>query len=273
MKFRQRRYRLLLLTWVVATVIVLLVAMQFTMLRDASFDTGWLLVAVMLVLMSYNLRKKLPVLPLGSASGWFQTHIYVGLIAALLFFLHVGVVLPSGRFETLLWLVFMGLLLSGFFGLAITRLVPSRLTERGERLIYERIPLFRAELAGEAEILVSRSVEETALGSIAGYYSRRLQGYFARPRNFWLHILGSNQATQRILGDLKSLERYLPPTGREILGEIEALVVAKDNLDFQHAWQKLLKVWLFLHVPLTHGAVVLVVVHVILVHAFASSSP
>ena len=46
------------------------------------------------------------------------------------------------------------------------------------------------------------------------------------------------------------------------LGE---LLEAKRNLDFQLAGQRLLKLWLFVHIPLTYGLLVLVGAHVWLV--------
>ena len=43
--------------------------------------TGWLLLALVLGLTFFNARKKLPFLPLLSASTWLQAHIYLGWLA------------------------------------------------------------------------------------------------------------------------------------------------------------------------------------------------
>ncbi len=273
MNLRTRRWRFSLLTTILLVLVTLAILLYAAMLRDASFPTGWLLVAITLLLMAYNLRKKIPVLPLGRASSWFQLHVYGGFLAVWLFALHVGLDWPSGVFETLLWCVYVGVLVSGLFGLAITRLVPSRLGEQGAPVIHETIPIRRARIAGEAELLVTRSVDETALGTIADYYGQRLRAFFLGPRHFWSHLFGSRRASVQMLDELRDLERYLPPSGRDIMARLQSLVVAKDDLDHQHAWQRLLKIWLFAHIPLTYSAVLLIAVHVVLVHAFAGTSP
>jgi hypothetical protein len=47
-----------------------------------------------------------------------------------------------------------------------------------------------------------------------------------------------------------------------------ALARRKDDLDFHEARQKLLKLWLFVHIALTCILVPLAVVHGLVVHAF-----
>ncbi len=273
MNLGTRRRRFSMVTAILVVLLTIANSLYATMLRDASFPTGWLLVGLTLSLMGYSLRKKIPVLPLGRASTWFQLHMYGGFLAIWLFVLHVGPRWPNGVFESLLWLAYAGLLASGIFGLAVTRLVPGRLSEQAEPVIHETIPIRRARLAGEAETLVSRSVDETALGTIADYYGQRLRNYFAGPRHLWLHLIGSKRAANHILGELRGLDRYLPATGREILQRLEALVVAKDDLDFQHALQVTLKNWLLVHVPLTYSLAIIALVHVIAVYAGLGDVP
>jgi hypothetical protein len=268
-----RRLRNGAVTLVTALAVLLAIYLQYAMLRDTSFLTGWVLAAALVLLASYNLRKKLPFLPLGRSATWLQIHVYVGLLTVVVFIAHAGLSFPRGGVEGTLWLLMVLLLASGLFGLALSRLVPARLTGYGERVIYERIPLFRAKLADEVEDLVTRSLQETASGAIAAYYTRSLRNYFAHPQNFWLHLTGSQRGVLRMTEELRSLERYLPPAGRDILGQIEDRALAKDNLDFQYAWQTLLKFWLFVHVPLTYGALLLAAAHIVLVYAFAFSSP
>ncbi len=70
-----------------------------------------------------------------------------------------------------------------------------------------------------------------------------------------------------------ALEQYLNKEGREILDEIEWRVIAKDNLDHQHALQWLLKCWLFVHIPLTYSLILIAVAHAVLVYAFGGGTP
>lgn len=237
-------------------------------LRDSSFLSGWLLIVGIGLLAVYNSRKKLPFLPLLSAAIWLQFHIYLGWLVIVLFLLHTSFRQPNGPMEIALWLLFVAVAGSGLLGLALSRIVPNRLGRYGETIIFERIPIFRAQLAQEIEDLAMRSITDTSSNSIAQYYRTHLQPFFRGPRNFLAHLTGSGEAVQRMAREIKSQRRYLNPEGREILDEIEWRVVAKNNLDRQFALQWLLKGWLFVHIPLTYSLILVAVVHAVLVYAF-----
>ena len=63
-------------------------------LFQEQFLSGWILFASVLILTAYNARKKITMLPIGSAASWLQVHIYLGLLSVLLFLLHI---IPGGR--------------------------------------------------------------------------------------------------------------------------------------------------------------------------------
>ena len=60
--------------------------------------TGWILFSVMVFLAAFNTRKKLAMLPLGSARVWLHAHMAGGLLALALFWLHTGSVWPHGLY-------------------------------------------------------------------------------------------------------------------------------------------------------------------------------
>lgn len=242
-------------------------------LRDATFASGWLVLGGVVLLALYNVHKKLPFMPLVDSSIWLQVHVYGGLVTAFVFAFHTSFRLPNGVLETLLWLLFVAVVTTGLMGIGLSRLLPNRLRRHGERIIFERIPTFRAKLADEVGALALRSVTETGSNTISQYYAARLLPYFHRPRNLLVHVLGSDEPVIRMMGEIKSLERYLSPQGKEILGEIEARVMAKNNLDYQYALQLVLKAWLFVHVPLSYSLIVVAAVHGVLAYAFIDGSP
>ncbi|SMF72604.1 hypothetical protein SAMN06265365_13045 [Tistlia consotensis] len=272
-RFATRRLRNGLAGLLAMALLWTVVELRGLTMQDSGRLTGWLLVAALVVLGAYNLRKKLPVLPLGDSASWLQLHLYLGLVTALLFFLHGGWGLPDGPLEILLWGLVLGLLVTGIFGLALSRLAPAALTWHGERVIHERIPQLRRRLADEVEELVTRAVEETSSGTLAGYHVNVLKRYFARPRHRWYHLVRSKRPLRHLCREIEALKRYLGPGDRAVLDEIEARIVAKDNLDFQETWQGLLKGWLFLHVPLTYATLVMVPLHVVLAYAFGAGRP
>ena len=272
MTFSSRALRNSAVTVILAVTIVSVDRLYDLSLRDASFLSGWLLIVGMGLLSSYNSRKKLPFLPLLSSAIWLQLHIYLGWLVILLFLLHTSFRLPNGLIEIALWLLFLVVAGSGLVGLALSRIVPNRLRRYGEMIIFERIPIFRAQLAREVEELAMRSITETLSNSIARYYGTQLQPFFCGPRNFLAHLIGSNEAVQRMSREIESQQRYLNQEGREILDEIEWRVIAKDNLDYQYALQRLLKGWLFIHIPLTYILILVAVMHVVLVYAFSGGT-
>ena len=67
---------------------------------------------------------------------------------------------------------------------------------------------------------------------------------------------------------MDNLSRYLNAEEREFHDRLRELVCKKDELDFHYALQLMLKVWLFVHVPLTYSLLIAAGVHMVLVHAF-----
>ena len=90
-------------------------------LRPVAMYTGWLLLGLLLGLTFFNARKKLPFIPLLSASHWLQAHIYLGWLACFVFLLHTGGRWPAGTIEIILALAFGLVAASGAFGLWLSR--------------------------------------------------------------------------------------------------------------------------------------------------------
>ena len=242
-----------------------------TMLR-LSFLTGWILFALMLALTFYNGRKKLPFLPLLSSEAWLQFHIYAGLLTGVLFVVHISYHMPTGWFQNVLAWLYLLVMLSGFFGLFISRALPKRLTTRGGEVLFERIPAIRRGLQERAETLALKSISEAKSATIADFYSRELKGFFETQRNFGLHLLEVSSPANRVLNRIKDLNRYLNEQERSVIDQIALLVRQKDGLDYHHALQLVLKTWLFVHIPLTYSLLVFTLAHIILVFAFSGGA-
>ncbi|MGI9417911.1 MAG: hypothetical protein ACR2RA_08755 [Geminicoccaceae bacterium] len=271
--FGQRRLRNWAITGMMIGLIVATELLYDMSLRDAAFLNGWVLFAGMVLLAIFNLRKKLNILPLMRMSAWLQLHIYTGLVCLLLFLLHTDFSLPNGPFEIILWTLYMTVTASGLMGVVLSRFLPHRISARGERVIFERIPVLRAQIARDIERLAMTSVQETRASTIADFYVAELAPYLQRPKHLIGHLIGATRPERRLHVAIRELERYLDERGRQILGEIDSLVSAKADLDYQHAMQLTLKSWLFLHLPLNYGLMLFTLVHIVIVYAFASGAP
>ena len=96
-----------------------------------------------------------------------------------------------------------------------------------------------------------------------------LRPFFARTP-FAISALGSSEdALQTLLAELKTLDRYLNEQEKAIADEIRDWIETKQNLDFQYAAQRLLKLWLFVHIPVTYSLILLGAVHGIVAMLYA----
>ncbi|HWA24952.1 MAG TPA: hypothetical protein VG734_04685 [Lacunisphaera sp.] len=260
--FLARRWLLALVTLAVGAGIVFGWQLGVIALRPMAIYSGWLLMALVLVLTFFNARKKLPFLPLLSASAWMQAHIYLGWLGCFVFVLHTGGRMPDGRLEVVLAAVFGVVAASGAFGLWLSRWLPPRLVRSGESLVYERIPSLRHQLANEVKEVVRRAEVEAQSSTLPDLYLRVLHPYFLRVPPLLAPLTGDARAAHHVRQELESARRYLNPAELNLAGELDELVEAKRNLDTQLAGQRLLKLWLFLHLPLTYAMLVLIAAHV-----------
>jgi hypothetical protein len=236
------------------------------------FISGWALFACMLLLAVYNGRKKLPFLPLGSSEAWLQFHIYLGLLTVVLFGVHVAFRPPMGCFDLTLAAFYLGVTLSGLFGWFVSRALPKRMTTRGGEVLFDRIPAMRNSLHQQAEALALRSIPAGKSTTIADFYVKSLDPFFRGPQNRLRHLFEVRSPLQRKLFQISDLNRFLNESERMIMDQIAELVRQKDTLDYHHSLQLSLKVWLFVHIPLTYGLLIFSIVHVVLVYAFSGGA-
>jgi hypothetical protein len=238
-------------------------------LRQAAIYSGFLLLTLVLGLTLFNSRKKLPFLPLARASTWLQIHIYAGFFCAFIFLLHVRFSPPHGPLETLLALVFCVVILSGFFGIFISRFFPSRMALSGEPLIYERIPAYRREIQQNVEALIRRAETETQSSTLADFYLSQLRPFFHRLPSALEALGGMDRRSGRLLKELTALNRYLNDAEKAIAAEMRDWIQTAQNLHYQYAAQRLLKLWLFVHIPFTYSLILIALVHAALALIYA----
>jgi hypothetical protein len=270
MKRFRRQFFIGTFALIAATVAALWLHKKFHALPDYAFLTGWVLFVALLLLTFFNARKKLPFLPLGKAETWLQIHIYLGFFTVVLFLIHLNFRAPHGRFEiTLAWL-FALVSVSGVVGLFFSRTLPRRLATRGGEVIFETIPALRHALKTEAENLALGADAKSPV--IAEFYAKRIALFFSGQKNFWLHVFESRRPVGTLLAELNDLLRFTNETERATLDKLAALVRQKDGLDYHRALQLALKLWLFVHIPLTYGLLIFTALHILLVFGFSGGA-
>jgi hypothetical protein len=257
----RRRAALSIGTAAAAVVLVLAVVVFRVALRPTAILTGCLLYALVVALSLFNGRKKLPFLPLARASTWLQVHIYAGWLCLLVFFLHTGFRWPHGPLEQGLAAVFLLVALSGVVGMLLSRWLPARMTRSGEALTYERIPEIRAEIRSRVEALIAVADRESESSTLGDFYINHLLAYVNMRPGLLLPFFGQPRVYWRTTGTLASLERYFNAREREVAAELREWIEAKRNLDMQLAGQRLLKLWLFVHIPASASLLLLGLAH------------
>jgi hypothetical protein len=242
-------------------------------LQASSFFTGWLLLAALVFLAAFQVRKKIPAPPLGSAATWMQLHIYVGLATACLFALHAGVHWPTGVLETTLAGLYAATFASGLIGLYWTRTLPRRLSRVGEEIIYERIATRRGALRDRAQTVVLQTVRSAGATTLGEFYRDRLNDYFSQRRGWGYRLWPTSTLRKALLAELTGASRYLSDAERRAAEELFSLVRSRDDLDYQEALQWRLRAWLFVHIALTYPLLAAAAVHARAAHMFYGGAP
>jgi len=266
--FTRRRIRNFGLTAMAVAAVWLWTLAQDRGLGTSAFSTGYSLLATVLFLALYNVRKKLPLLPLGNSAAWLQWHIYAGIGSVGLFALHAGIPWPTGVLNSALAVVYLATVTSGLLGLYLTRSIPRQLSRVGEEVIYERIPVLQMQVRTQAGSAVLESVTASGATTLADFYVARLFDFFHRSRGTGYFLRPTTARRRSLMNELTAVRRYLSDHEQAACERLFALIRRKDDLDFHEARQRLLKNWLFVHIGLTYGLVVLALLHGLLALAF-----
>lgn len=265
----QRRTRNIGITVIIAVIAVACYALSKGTLSPRGFLSGWILFGLILFLALYNVRKALPFLPLGSSAGWLQFHIYCGFLSFLMFAIHVRFSIPNGIFEVCLALIYLTVFISGVIGLYMTRTFPKRLTDLGNEVIFEHIPVARWQLQDQIDALVLECNSESSASAIPEFYRDQIRPFVVGQHDVMSHLIrGCSWRYRSLLRSIADQNRYLNDEERTVLAQVEALVNRIHQIDTQYALQGALKVWLFVHIPGTYALLVFAVFHSVLVHAW-----
>lgn len=247
----------------------------YTLGTVAALLVGWLA--------WFGIRKRRYASTFGTVRGWLSAHVYLGVAVLVVALLHAG--FQFGFNVHTLALVLLALVVvSGLYGVFIYTKYPARLSDnrggvnRAELVnqlndIDARSRRVALKLGDEFEEFISSGISRTQLGStIAG----RLKG------------LDESQVLVRQQGGVKAVSnvgqeaaldwlaeqqsRCSDPARAALIGELSALTRNKrkvvKQLTEDARLQALLEIWLYVHVPLTAGLIVALVVHVVSVFMY-----
>ncbi len=203
-------------------------------------------------------RKKYRVVRVGRAKLWMKAHIWLGLLSLPLLVLHSGFAWWNGPLGAVLMLVFLVVIASGIWGLALQQFLPTvLLQEVPAETIDSQIDRVLAHLHDEARQMVNETcgVEDTqpdglnraggrvesklVIGAVRS--SGRVQGKVLRARSQVRRVPGAEPLLQVFEETVSPFLRARGPTN-------SPLAVARRA----SAWFQNLKTWLH---PAAHGVV------------------
>ena len=260
-------------TWLGAGILFAVLLLFANRIRDTlgnpALFTGWILFALFAALGAFNSRKKLSMLPLGAASTWLRFHVVGGFLALALFWLHARTLWPHGLYEQALAACFYLVSASGITGWLLQRSLPRRLAATPVEIIYERIPAEIARLREDAEAFVLDCTKASGRDTLARHYIETLDWFFRRPRFLRNHVFGGTMARAWQRQQFGAIRQYLDEREAQFLERLNALAEHKTDVDFHYAAQTVMKLWLFLHLPLAVITLLLAAWHVLLIHIYA----
>jgi hypothetical protein len=252
---------------------------------------GGVATALMLFAGLLGVRRKLrSVRGLGRAETWLKGHIWLGLLAYLLVFLHAGFRL-GGALTVVLLLLFTIVVVSGIYGLVVQRLVPRMMTAQlPHETLHEQVPVYTGRLLEEATRLVidvcgplrpdaavatlavrgagdakaaaparrAGRVQEPVEGSapFRDFFNDEVEPYLISGRG----RLGAATSRRTVFAHVKALSG---PGTHEALALVEDLCEERRRVSEQvrlHGW---LHGWLIVHYPLAMALIVLSIVHAV----------
>lgn len=221
--------------------------------------------ATLLVVMLYSARRALPaVRRLGPTQRYLQLHLWGGALFLLLFLLHTNFAVPDGLFALLLWALTVWVVATGAVGLLLQRAVPRVLGPAASFEVHlHRVPELVQQLRGRAEA--------AAAGAEAGlrtWYEQEVAADMAGPRLSTAVLLRDPARSGQDARHIELLERTLPPESVTALHEIRELHGAKHELDVHYTLQRVLRAWLYLHLPVAVVLLVMVALHVFFIIYF-----
>lgn len=132
---------------------------------------GILALAAMIFAGLLAVRKKFPGLRLGSAQFWLRGHIWLGLLSVPFAFYHASFRF-GGALETALMLVFLAVIASGVYGLALQQVLPRMLKVRVPLETFpQQIPYLLEKMKEEGQQLIKElegAPKKTAPAAAAG---------------------------------------------------------------------------------------------------------
>jgi hypothetical protein len=237
----------------------------------------WFGIAGVLLMIFEGLLSALRKVPaawwLGARQTWLRGHIWLGLLTVVFILCHSGFSWGSGL-TFALWIVFLGIILTGLYGLFLQQILPRMMTARvPNEAPYEQIPHLCNVLRLKADALIDaiclpadvqkpgtgNPLEEGTRTQVRDFYDRQVRP-FLQPFRSRRSPLANPLRAEAIFATVRSLPGA--SSIKDQLAQLEAFCDERRQFAIQERIHHLLHGWLLVHIPLSVALLVLVIAHV-----------
>lgn len=237
---------------------------------------GAVCLGLILYAAALGLRRRWRARQLGRAETWLRGHVWLGLLAYPLMFLHGGFRV-GGALTVALLVLFTVVVATGVHGLIVQHLLPRLMTVQvPNEVVFDQLPTYLARVREEAARAVTdvcgplpgqpppagaaskRPAKEPAEGSepVAAFYTAEVAPYLETGRG----RLATVPSRAALFAHTRALSG---PGTHEALARVEALCEERRTLAVQASLHGWLHGWLFVHVPAAAALVALSLVHAV----------
>jgi hypothetical protein len=226
--------------------------------RGVGLGFGILAALAFVFEMSYPARRP-AARPLFTARNWIQAHVYLGVVAMLAVVIHAGFAWPKGAFGWWLFLLSVWTTLTGLLGVWLQKWIPSALAEGLQvEALYERIPALVEQLVAEADALMGETSDV-----LDRFYRTEVRDRLARLAPSWGFLLDVRGGRERALEPFRRMVGFADAEEKAKVEDLMSIYTEKAELDAQYSLQRILRQWLWLHVPAAGLLMGLLVIHVL----------
>jgi hypothetical protein len=262
---KQRRHRL----WALISVVLVLALAAGTLLpasqqasKTAHLWGGVLGAALFAFAIALGLRKRYLRLPLGSMSAWTTAHLWLGGAAFAVGLWHARF-RPGSALGASLLVALLLVVVSGVVGVVMQSIVPRLMTSRlpDESPADDLGPVF-AEHARSVDALIERTacegaVSDEALAALRSFHDTTVVPFFRTPLS--QHTLLAHEAEATLAFD--ALRAGVDTPLHPVIEQLRAICDEARLRAEEGRLRRSLQGWLWIHIPASVFALVLLIAH------------
>lgn len=229
--------------------------------------TGVLMVTLVLICVSYKVKKKLsPFVIFGNSRNWRYFHIYAGIGAFIILVFHINFHLPVGFFSNVLFYVVVGFIAFSLIGLFLQKWIPLKLTSLDRDVVFEKIPSIVDQMRDRVHsLLYSFKNSGPVSVTLAGFCEKEVFPFLDGPSSHKPLFFFGPTASPGNLMKFDTVATFLNPKEKQLLEEVRAICHEKSQLDVHYSLQWMWRIWLWMHIIFSSLLIFLISYHIIFI--------